>query len=115
MARWESGGGQSDELNKPSDFQLSLTYPCHMRLTCETVLYPRCRDGPLSTDKEPQWVEGGGRQSGGRRVSDPVYHHAEVYGNKAARAKAPGTCWQLHSAVTQAGAREANGYGTYWR
>lgn len=34
VARWKSGGGQRDELNKPSDSPRSLTYLCHMRLTC---------------------------------------------------------------------------------
>lgn len=34
VARWESGGGQNDELNKPSDSPLRLIYLCHMRLTC---------------------------------------------------------------------------------
>lgn len=63
----------------------------------------------------PSWADGGRRQRKGRGELDPVYHHAEVYGNKAELATAAGTCRggrRRGSAAGPGGARVAGGLGT---
>lgn len=50
-------------------------------------------------------------RAGGRRMSDPVYHHAEVYGNKAERRELAGT-GPVQRSSTGPGPPEASGHGT---
>lgn len=80
----ESGGVRSDELNKPSDSPLSLTY---LSVTWGSRVKQRCILRGGGTGRVPRtgaWlVEARQTSEGGRAAADPVYHHAEAYGNKA--------------------------------
>lgn len=51
-------------------------------------------------------------EQGGRRQSDPVYHHAEVYGNKAELDTAQGTCWQRDPCSSSTGPGHERQVGT---
>lgn len=70
---------------------------------------------PPSRRSAASWADGGWRQRKGRGEPDPVYNHAEVYGNKAELATAGVTCWggRLRgSSARPVEARVAGGLGT---
>lgn len=95
---WESVGGQSDELNKPSDSPLRLTY---LSVTWgSSRVSRRCilagGTAHFLPRKEPQWADWR-RASERRGGAWPrlVYHHAEVVLKQgcARHGTAMGTCW----------------------